>query len=91
MANEAPSLVQHLSRLALRGKEGADAGKTSFQWNIPRSSSGSFIGRTDALNDIQTKFSESNIESQKRYVITGIGGMGKSEICLRVIDKMRNQ
>lgn len=73
-------------------KEGARIHKTpACQWNIPRSSSGSFVGRTGALEDIQNNLSRHDVEIQKRYVITGIGGMGKSEICLRVIDKMREQ
>ena len=72
-------------------KRSTDAREASlFQWNIPRSSSGSFVGRDDALNDIQTKLSEGSVDLQKRYVIIGIGGVGKSEICLRLI-KMRNQ
>ncbi|KAL8825849.1 MAG: hypothetical protein Q9191_004162 [Dirinaria sp. TL-2023a] len=83
--------------MTFRGKE--DAGNDGrgverpllFQWNIPRSSSGSFVGRTDVVNEIKNKLSEGNTESQKRYVITGIGGIGKSEICLRVIDKMRSK
>lgn len=73
-------------------KEGRGVKRLSlFQWIIPRSSSESFAGRTDVVNKIQNKLSEGNTESQKRYVITSIGGMGKSEICLRVIEKMKNE
>ena len=83
--------------LVLRGSDNVERKSTGAgrkplcQWNIPRSSSGSFIGRSDALDNIQHKLLDNDIDVQKRYVITGMGGMGKSEICLRLTERVRSQ
>ena len=102
MINQAPALLQGSSEfqkadLTVRGKqdtneERIDTSQTAvMQWNIPRYTSGSFVGRTDVLGDVERKILNGKSESQRRYVITGVGGMGKSEICLRIIDKTRNR
>ena len=62
----------------------------NMHWCIPRSVNALFIGRTDALERIQRAITrKENDQKQRRFVITGIGGQGKSEICLRIADQMR--
>ncbi|KAL1633172.1 hypothetical protein SLS56_003035 [Neofusicoccum ribis] len=63
--------------------------KPSFFWNIPRSSSGLFTGRKDVLQKVKQALRTNKSTQQKRYVITGMGGIGKSEICLRLIEEMQ--
>lgn len=63
--------------------------KSPFFWNIPRSSSGLFTGRKDVLQKVKQALRTNKSTQQKRYVITGMGGIGKSEICLRLIEEMQ--
>ncbi|KAL9109382.1 MAG: hypothetical protein Q9187_008170 [Circinaria calcarea] len=51
-----------------------------------------FTGRSELLDRIQSAFrveKASGAKEQKRFVITGLGGQGKSEICLKAADLMR--
>lgn len=61
---------------------------------VPRTINDLFIGRTKLLLRIQTALRDghaSSADKQKRFVITGLGGQGKSEICLKVANLMREQ
>jgi len=50
-----------------------------------------FSGRSQELDQIRNVLSMPNEDRQKRYVITGIGGIGKSELCLRLVEQLRSQ
>jgi hypothetical protein len=62
-------------------------------WMVPRPVNSLFTGRSRLVNQIQSAFGNDDpgTTKQKRLVITGIGGMGKSEICLKVADLMRKE
>ncbi|KAF3492115.1 TPR repeat protein [Arthroderma uncinatum] len=48
-------------------------------------------GRGDVINQIKTAIAfKKGSQLQRRFVITGMGGIGKSEICLKVADEMRD-
>ncbi|OBT53876.1 hypothetical protein VE04_06248 [Pseudogymnoascus sp. 24MN13] len=65
-------------------------GNVYFQ--VPRTVSSLFTGRTELLSRMQTVLlgDTSSSKKQKRFVITGLGGQGKSEICLQVADLLKD-
>jgi hypothetical protein len=97
-------MVQHLLvppdgcqiklELALTGTDCSGI-STNVHWNVPRTVNSLFTGRTEILTKIQEALHHSHktpsIEQQKRFVITGLGGQGKSEICLKIADLVRQQ
>lgn len=66
-------------------------GNVYFQ--VPRTVNSLFTGRTELLSRIQTVFlsDTSFSKKQRRFVITGMGGQGKSEICLQVADLLKDE
>jgi hypothetical protein len=60
---------------------------------LTRSVNTLFTGREDTLDSIESAIRRSlnDTESyiQRRFVITGMGGQGKSELCLKVASSMR--
>ncbi|KAF2624911.1 hypothetical protein BU25DRAFT_128558 [Macroventuria anomochaeta] len=58
---------------------------------VPRTVNSLFTGRSEVIERMQSALrdDDSSKAKQKRVVITGIGGMGKSEVCLKVADLMR--
>jgi hypothetical protein len=61
-------------------------------WSVPRNINNLFTGRGELLLRIQKSIHcdrTSSPDKQKRFVITGLGGQGKSEICLKVASQMR--
>jgi energy-coupling factor transporter ATP-binding protein EcfA2 len=62
-------------------------------WIVPRPVNSLFTGRSKLVDQIQTALRDNDLgkSKQKRLVITGIGGIGKSEVCLRVADLMREE
>jgi hypothetical protein len=64
----------------------------NVHWYVPRPVSSIFTGRSELLQQISTAIEPTaNSALQKRFIITGIGGMGKSEICLKVADLVREK
>lgn len=66
----------------------------NVHWIVPRAPNSLFTGRTELLDRIQGALlvdEASDTEEQKRFVITGLGGQGKSEICLKVTTLMRER
>jgi putative protein kinase ArgK-like GTPase of G3E family len=59
-------------------------------WVVPRSVSTLFTGRTEVLSKIKNALRKES-EQQRRFVITGLGGQGKSEICLKIVDQLRTE
>jgi len=63
-------------------------------WMVPRSVNNLFTGRAELLKQIQKALyidHASPADGQKRFVITGMGGQGKSEISLKVANLMREE
>lgn len=61
---------------------------------VPRTTNTLFTGRGELLLRIQKVIRCSQTASpdkQKRFIITGLGGQGKSEICLQVANQMREE
>lgn len=60
---------------------------------LTRSVNTLFTGREETLEAIESAIRRSlnDTEStmQRRFVITGMGGQGKSELCLKVANSMR--
>lgn len=61
---------------------------------IPRAINSLFTGRSDLLYRIQRALqseSMSAAQMQSRFVITGLGGQGKSEICLQIASLLKQK
>lgn len=60
---------------------------------LTRSVNTLFTGREDTLEAIESAIRRSVNDTQstiqRRFVITGMGGQGKSELCLKVANSMR--
>ncbi|KAL1633086.1 hypothetical protein SLS56_003157 [Neofusicoccum ribis] len=69
--------------------ETAEEQQAGFVWNVPRKPISFFTGRVEVLNEIQRLLETTEGKIQKIIVITGIGGMGKSEICLKFVQERR--
>ncbi|KAH9203233.1 P-loop containing nucleoside triphosphate hydrolase protein [Leptodontidium sp. 2 PMI_412] len=66
----------------------------NVHWMIPRAINSLFTGRSDLLSRIQKALEIESIslpQGQRRFVITGLGGQGKSEICLQVASLMKQK
>lgn len=63
-------------------------------WTVPKHSSKHFVGREDVLKDLHLAFTEDSSPGpaqRKTAVIHGLGGAGKSEICLKYAEAHREQ
>ncbi|KFY82785.1 hypothetical protein V498_08453 [Pseudogymnoascus sp. VKM F-4517 (FW-2822)] len=63
-------------------------------WIVPRSVNNLFTGRIELLRRMKKALSNidtSPTDERKIFVITGLGGQGKSEICLKVASLMREE
>jgi putative protein kinase ArgK-like GTPase of G3E family len=60
---------------------------------VPRAVNSLFTGRREVVERMQSALRSDGRDTtkQKRVVITGIGGMGKSEVCLKVAEQMREE
>ncbi|KAH6694332.1 hypothetical protein BKA61DRAFT_257548 [Leptodontidium sp. MPI-SDFR-AT-0119] len=66
----------------------------NVHWMVPRAINSLFTGRSDLLSRIQRALQSKPISAaqfQRRFVITGLGGQGKSEICLQVASLMKQK
>ena len=57
-------------------------------YDVPTSLSPLFVGRQDLLRDLVTYLSPPS-EIQKRVIISGMGGMGKTQLAVRVASELR--
>jgi hypothetical protein len=62
----------------------------NVHWNVPRRTNPLFTGRTEVLGRIK-KVIQDDSNRDGVFVITGLGGMGKSEICLKIAHDMRSE
>ena len=61
-------------------------------WLVPCIVNNLFTGRTETLAKIINAISDSrHILQQHRFIITGMGGQGKSEVCLQIANKVRQE
>ncbi|KAF2803835.1 uncharacterized protein BDZ99DRAFT_546416 [Mytilinidion resinicola] len=63
-------------------------------WMVPRALNTLFTGRKDLLGRIQNAFLSdrpSDHHTQRTFVITGLGGLGKSEVTLHAANLMREE
>ena len=64
-------------------------------FEVPRNVSSIFTGREDICQDLQERCLPSNPPSaqktQKRYVLHGLGGSGKTQICLKFAQDYRER
>jgi hypothetical protein len=61
---------------------------------VPRAVNTLFTGRTKLLDRIRQSFRVDQTfysKTQRRFVITGLGGLGKSEVCLHAASLMREE
>jgi phage/plasmid-associated DNA primase len=61
---------------------------------VPRAVNDLFTGRAELLARIQQALNidiTSKPTKQKKFVITGLGGQGKSEVCLQVASFMQDE
>jgi signal recognition particle GTPase len=62
---------------------------------VPRMVNSLFTGRSEVIERIQSALRDNGLDTTKQQrvviVITGIGGMGKSEMCLKIADLMREE
>jgi hypothetical protein len=65
----------------------------NVHWTVTRSTNNLFVGRdailTTTEKSIRHSLQDVNTTRQQRFVITGMGGQGKSEICLQLADRVR--
>ncbi|TVY71301.1 Protein SERAC1, partial [Lachnellula suecica] len=85
-----PSIVAE----RFRAKDNIPTRLGNVHWIVPRSTNTLFTGRDKLLLRIQKAIHcdpTSPPDKQKRFVITGMGGQGKSEICLKVASQMQKE
>ena len=58
---------------------------------IPHTLSAIFTGRDDIVQKIYEGFFSSNTIEQKRFVLYGLGGSGKTQICIRFAQEYRER
>ena len=56
---------------------------------IPRAPHGLFTGRDDILAALEEKLLERQLDATRCFTISGTFGIGKSEVCLKFIEKHR--
>ena len=89
--------TKYVFRLALANVFTVDATSTphsNVHYKVPRAVNRLFTGRAELLTRIiKTLRGDGPFHTsrQKRFVITGLGGQGKSEICLQVADLIKDE
>lgn len=67
--------------------------ETNVHWCVKRSGNPLFVGRQDILDDLENAVragvSNRSTDHQCHIVIVGIGGQGKSELCLQLTRRVR--
>lgn len=66
----------------------------NIHWAIPREGNPNFTGQKELLQEMKTKLCPSisgEGQSRKCFAIIGIGGVGKSEVCLNFANTQREE
>jgi len=50
-----------------------------------------FTGRADIIAKLKEYFSANGVQKRKYFLLHGMGGIGKTQICLKFIEEMSNQ
>jgi adenylylsulfate kinase-like enzyme len=62
---------------------------------VPRIVNSLFTGRSEVIERMQSALRDNGSDTTKQQrvviIITGMGGMGKSEVCLKVADLVREE
>jgi nucleoside phosphorylase len=61
-------------------------------WIVPRGSSALFTGRANLIHEVGQQLCPASTQlpdKQRRFVFVGVGGIGKSEICLKLAETLR--
>ena len=60
---------------------------------VPRATNRLFTGRIEILEKLSNVLEDNRekIYQQTRIAITGIGGLGKSELCLKLVEKEKGK
>ena len=72
------------------------AGKSgNVHWMVTRSLNSFFTGRKKILETIEKAILDNlktqDVSQPRGYVVTGMGGQGKSELCLKVVHDLRSR
>lgn len=65
--------------------------RQQFRHGNPPPLNRNFLGRKDQVAAIRAAFGEAEGGKQKRYVIYGMAGIGKSEICVKLFNDMQSE
>ncbi|EPE24649.1 TPR-like protein [Glarea lozoyensis ATCC 20868] len=89
MVRDGSGIVKKRSKF----QEPAPLKQRNIHWIVPRIVNKLFTGRDDLILRIQEALDPHTTmpTQQKRFVITGMGGQGKSEICLKVANLMQEK
>jgi hypothetical protein len=65
----------------------------NVHWMVPQPVNSLFTGRSELIARIRStiRTDDPEITKQRQLVITGMGGMGKSEVCLRIANELRQE
>ncbi|KAL7930469.1 hypothetical protein V8C35DRAFT_312716 [Trichoderma chlorosporum] len=77
---------------ALDMKRALEPGPENFHFIVSQRENDLFTGRDEIVNRVLNSITsvDDNSIHQPRFVLTGIGGQGKSEICRKVVAQVRN-
>jgi hypothetical protein len=62
----------------------------NVHWRVPRRINNLFTGRAKLVEHIKDTI-RSDVAKEKVFVITGLGGLGKSEVSLKIANEMRQE
>lgn len=65
--------------------------RKQFRHGNPPPLNRNFLGREDKVAEIRDAFREAEAGKQHRYVIYGMAGIGKSEICVKLFNDMESE
>jgi hypothetical protein len=60
-------------------------------FSLPHAVSSMFTGRKEPLEELKNCLDISSFDSQKRFVIQGIGGSGKTQVCCKFAQDNRQR
>ena len=65
--------------------------KLNKHFNVPRALSSIYTGREPLLGRLKTALSLADGSYQKRFIVYGMGGSGKTEFCCKFAQDNRNR
>lgn len=85
-------LSRELKQVQIEDRTGSSQ-FNNVHWMVPSAITSQFTGRSDLLTRLQGVLLRHNtaLEGQTRIVITGMGGMGKSEVCIKLANLVRER